>query len=779
MTRILFLLILSIMAVPLFSQESYSPTRVAKAAFFDKTPPLIEMEQRQPSPQDNSWKDGVVGNESLLLNRKGNENYITDLSSTQTNHGSKQSKGPIISIDGVGNVNGVAPPDTDGDVGPNHYIQMINLSFAIYDKQGNKLYGPVANSTLWSGFPGPWAGTNDGDPIILYDELADRWMASQFAIYTSNNKYYELIAVSETGDPLGSWYRYAFEFDEFPDYPKLSVWPDGYYATFHMFAGQFQGTAFVAFEREKMLVGDPNAQMVYFGEYGNKFGFQPADVDGDAPAAGTPGYFTGINFWGNHTMEIWKMEVDWDNTNNSSFTLDVLLTPDSFNNNIGGIPQPGTGNELDDFGNNLMFRLPYRNFGNYSVMLANHAVRVGNRAGIRWYEMRDEGSGWYIYQQGTYAPDNENRWMGSIAMAADGTIALGYSVSSSTVYPSIRYTGRSPDAPLGEMNLDEIEVVAGAGSQSGLSRWGDYSCMSVDPVNDSVFWFTTEYMPGGGWGTHIVAFDFGEVQPPTAFAGVDASVCESELFQCEPTAQYYNSVLWETSGDGIFQNTSLLNTKYLRGNGDIENGSVTLTLTVYGFQPGWEDSDDMILTIVKEPEALAGNDTTVNFSTVQMNANAISYSSVEWSTSGDGDFENSAILNALYNAGTNDIINGEVDLTLTAFAEEPCEEEDSDDITVFFDLTTGIDIAGKKNQTLNIIPNPADGRFTIELADVESGEYKIKIMDITGRISFEESRVIQSNSASFEVDLSANGKGMYFLEVISENNRILEKIIIK
>ena len=148
------------------------------------------------------------------------------------------------------------PPDTDGDVGLNHYFQMINLSFAIWDKQGNLLYGPVDNSTLWNGFIGPWTGTNDGDPIVLYDEAADRWMASQFAINTSNGTYWQLVAVSATSDPLGSYNRYAFQMPAFNDYPKLSVWTDGYYATFNMF-GSYTRVGVAAFERDAMLAGEP------------------------------------------------------------------------------------------------------------------------------------------------------------------------------------------------------------------------------------------------------------------------------------------------------------------------------------------------------------------------------------------------------------------------------------------------------------------------------------------------------------------------------------------
>ncbi|MBN1340444.1 MAG: hypothetical protein JXA03_14035, partial [Bacteroidales bacterium] len=648
--------------------NAFYPTQVSKAAYFDKTPALIDMPVVEPGVRDRSWKDGLIENKSLGMGFNKNDQTPVDPSTLQGFMGSRTAKGPVVNVPGTGNVNGVYPPDTDGDVGPDHYFQMINLSFAIFDKEGNKLYGPVDNSTLWSGFPGPWSGTNDGDPIILYDEMAGRWVASQFAIYTSNNKYYEMIAVSETGDPLGAWNRYAFEFSLFPDYPKLSVWPDGYYATFHMFGSGFEGTGVAVFEREKMLAGNPDASMIYFGEYSNKFGFLPSDVDGDAPAAGTPNYVTGINFDGNKNMEIWELHANWQNPNNSTFSLAKTLTPASFNANINGIAQPGTSNKLDAISSVLMFRLPFRDFGSYRAMVANHTVNVSGRAGVRWYELRDNGTGWTIYQQGTYAPGAENRWMGSIAMAANGNIALGYSVSGSNVYPSIRYTGRTPNAPLGEMNLQEIEIIAGGSSQTGINRWGDYSCMAVDPYTDTTFWFTTEYMKSAGWGTRIASFDFSTIEQPTAYAGQDTAICENELFITQGNATNYASVLWETSGDGVFQNATSVNAKYLRGNQDIENGSVTLTLNVTGYLPGQEAGDEMELTITKEAEANAGPDQTINEGeTAYLSGSAENYVTVHWSSSGDGTFSGNNTLETEYTPGINDVANGAAELSLQAY----------------------------------------------------------------------------------------------------------------
>ncbi|HQB48203.1 MAG TPA: hypothetical protein PK785_05015, partial [Bacteroidales bacterium] len=211
-----------------YSQETLSPKIIRKAYYADKTPPLREMTIILPGERQREWKNSEIGNPSIKMIPPAPKTPVV-YENLQETTGILGSRGPIKSIPGIGNVNGVYPPDTDGAVGPDHYFQMINLSFAIWDKNGTKLYGPVDNSTLWEGFIGAWTGSNDGDPIVLYDVNADRYVASQFAIERPNGKSYQLVAISATGDPLGEYYRYAFEFDHFNDYPKMSTWHDGYY----------------------------------------------------------------------------------------------------------------------------------------------------------------------------------------------------------------------------------------------------------------------------------------------------------------------------------------------------------------------------------------------------------------------------------------------------------------------------------------------------------------------------------------------------------------------
>ena len=422
-------------------------------------------------------------------------------------------------FDGVNNVSGVLPPDTNGDVGPNHYVQTVNLAYAVYNKSGALLLGPRNTNLIWSGFGGVCETSNNGDPIVLYDQAADRWMISQFAV---PDPYYQCIAVSQTGDPTGAYYRYAFQMSTtlLNDYPHFGIWPDGYYMSIHNFQEplfSYHSGGNVVFERNQMLNGQ-TARFVGFNV--TTIGGQlPADLDGSTPPpAGTPNYT--VQYPNTSSLEIFEFHVDWNNTANSTFTKVKTLAVSAFDDVISCgtsgrdcIPQPNTTEKLDAISDRFMYRLAYRNFGSHSALVANHTVDAGtNKAGIRWYEIRNPGAGASIFQQGTYSPDANHRWMGSIAMDGSGNIALGYSVSNSTLFPSIRYTGRLASDPLGTLPQGEGEIIAGGGSQThSASRWGDYSSMSVDPTDDCTFWFTTEYLQSTGsapWRTRIGSFKF-------------------------------------------------------------------------------------------------------------------------------------------------------------------------------------------------------------------------------------------------------------------------------
>ena len=428
-----------------------------------------------------------------------------------------------VNFDGVGNVDGVYPPDTNGDVGPNHYVQFINLSFEIFSKSGVSLYGPAGGNTLWTGFGGPCETSNDGDPIALYDPIADRWIMSQF---TATSPYGECVAVSQTGDPTGAWYRYFFQFSTtvFYDYPKLGVWPDGYYMSANRFGGTSSttGPAAIVLERSKMLLGQAASYQEFDPSSGGTQTYLPADLDGATlPPTGAPNYYA---HRGSTTLDIWKFHVDWTTPGNSTFTGPTSLPVAAYNQLCPGtrscVPQPGTSRGLDGLGDRLMFRLAYRNFGDHESLVVTHSVDLGTspptlHAGVRWYEVRatPPGAGPALYQQGTYAPDATHRWLGSVAMDRDGNMALGYSVSDgSSTFPGIRYTGRLAGDALGTMPQGETTLIDGSGSQTGsANRWGDYAMMAVDPVDDCTFWFTTEYMPTTGtapWKTRIGSFKF-------------------------------------------------------------------------------------------------------------------------------------------------------------------------------------------------------------------------------------------------------------------------------
>ncbi|MFK5856441.1 MAG: PKD domain-containing protein [Bacteroidota bacterium] len=526
--NLLISMLIVLSTVSISKSQVIHPQRVTKAVHFDVSKELHTIEEVPYGVRKRTWKNKLVPNKLSIDDElkfmpllSGDDPVRQD----KIMHSGRNQGTVIENFSGVSNTYNVAPPDTDGDVGIDHYFQMVNQGFAIWDKSGTLLYGPVDNITLWDGFIGPWSNTNDGDPVVVYDEYADVWVATQFSLpnYPSG-PFYELIAVSQTSDPLGAWNRYAFEFNNMPDYPKFGIWPDGYYFTTHQFAnGSWAGGGLSICDRDAMIAGDPDAEMIYFSMGSSSYGLLPADADGALPPpVGSPSYVIDV---ATNSLRIWEVEIDWTNTSNSSVTSLPSLPTAPFSTQGITISQPGTGQQLDEMTGMTMYRLQYRNFDNYQVMMANHTVNAGGgRAGVRWYELRNYGSGWDIYQQGTYAPqDGENRWMGSIAMNQNGDIGLGYSVSSSSTYPSIRIAGQSSGAPLGLgiFDIDETSIYEGENSQSGVSRWGDYSAMAVDPSDSQTFWFTTEYSNGGwNWRTQIASFGF--VQPPTTDFTSDA-----------------------------------------------------------------------------------------------------------------------------------------------------------------------------------------------------------------------------------------------------------------
>jgi hypothetical protein len=472
---------------------------------------------------------------------------------------------PLLTFEGLSNQDNfnlyggrVNPPDPVGDVGPNHYVEMINLAFAVFDKQGAMLTGPTAIGDLWAGFAVDDCTDASGDPIVVYDQLEDRWLLTQFT--TRGPLYYNCIAISQTGDPTGAYYRYAFVTQPdpelpggtfFPDYPKYGVWTNSYLMTTRDFGDVTgYGISVYALEKNKMLAGNPKARALQFFLDSNVVdlnligdGLLPADIDGTrrpldhvaAPIVGTQddggGY--GATF---DALNIWELSVKWNATPEASLVLATQLPVAAFDSifpcaptSRDCLPQPGITNpaqylDILSYRQRATHRFAYRNFGTHEAIVTNQSVEAApGVAGVRWYEIRRNYTtpnkkewAYSVFQQGTFAPsDGVHRWMGSAAMDGQGNIALGYNVVNGVdVYPGIRFTGRlAGDAP-GQMTLGEGTIVNGTGVQRTTnSRWGDYSSLNVDPTDDCTFWYVNEYytLAGqlsstAGWQTRIGSF---------------------------------------------------------------------------------------------------------------------------------------------------------------------------------------------------------------------------------------------------------------------------------
>ena len=457
---------------------------------------------------------------------------------------------PLLSFEGLSNNDNFAlyggrvnPPDPVGDVGPNHYVEMVNLAFAVYDKQGNLLTGPTRLGDLWAGFAVADCRDPSGDPIVVYDQLKDRWLLSQFT--TRGPEFFNCVAISQSGDPTGAYNRYAFSAGPFfPDYPKYGVWTDSYLLTSRDFGPTVEyGISVYALEKKKMIAGDPNARAVQFFLDSAEVpinligdGLLPADLDGTRkPAEGVAAPIVGSQDDGGpygagfDALNVFDLLVIWNAQATASLTLVAQLPVAGFDSifpcgSTGRdcLRQPGVNSQnrfLDilSYRQRVTWRLAYRHFGDYEALVTNQSVEARPEvAGVRWYEIRRINGAYAVHQQGTFAPpDGVNRWMGSAAMDRNGNIALGYSVVNAVdVFPGIRYTGRLSTDPPGTMGLGEGVIVNGSGVQTSKnSRWGDYTSLNLDPTDDCTFWYVNEYYTAAGeasspagWQTRIASF---------------------------------------------------------------------------------------------------------------------------------------------------------------------------------------------------------------------------------------------------------------------------------
>lgn len=468
----------------------------------------------------------------------------------------------ILSAEGmsIGNGGGGVPPDTNGDIssGPNGvFIQWVNTSWAIMNKLTGALSAPTPGNSFWAGFGGPCQSENDGDPIVLWDDRAERWVMSQFVVLDPG---VQCFAISTSADPLGSYHRYQFNLPEFGDYPHIGVWTDGASQSaylmqthdFNLSPQEFRGGSFIAVERDRMLAGQP-AQIIRFSGI-NQFGFTPAHLEGQVNApTGSCGVFVHFDFETSEYL-FWDLCANWSNPAAStlSTTPQRIAARTPFVPRFTDAPQLGTSNTLDIFGTHVMYRATTRAFPPGApaqvAMVVNHVVEgpVGQGA-IKWVQfnfsepaapvLTDLLSDGFeppaprplvkrLADEGSFAPDNDTRWMGGIAIDRGGNIGLGYSVSSSTLSPQLRTTGRAVgDAP-GTLR-DEVQcTTTSTGSQTGGGgRWGDYASMSVDPTDECTFWFTSEYLAttsASSWRTRVCSFRFSGCGQPNFDIAADS-----------------------------------------------------------------------------------------------------------------------------------------------------------------------------------------------------------------------------------------------------------------
>ncbi|CAG0944069.1 hypothetical protein ANRL1_01569 [Anaerolineae bacterium] len=437
-----------------------------------------------------------------------------------------------LDIVSAGNVG--LPPDPNGDVNSNYYVQAAIMGIGIYNKITGTQLATATMQSLWSG-----AGTGTPcdtdhveDPIVVFDTIAQRWIVSDMSWIdlwpNPSVNFYQCVAVSKTNDPItGGWWFYPFLIDTTNsiDYSRLTVWSDGYYMATNLFnsGGSFAGVAVWAMNRSAMINGSATSIIKFTLSCGGTCyaSLLPSNLRGTLPPNGTPNFYASID--SPNIFHLWKFHVDWATPANSTFTGPTDLTVSNFSWDTNPfsqvIPQFGTTQKLQIFGDRLMMQLQYRNLGGVESLWANHSVYSGGVVGIRWYEIRSPNGSPTVHQQSTYQPDNDYRWMGSLAVDNGSNMALGYSASSASIYPAIRYAGRLSSDPLNTLGQAEQLLLQGTGPGQdpyGWGAWGDYSAMTVDPVDDCTFWYTSEYFATGlpqQWQTRVGAFRYPTCNP--------------------------------------------------------------------------------------------------------------------------------------------------------------------------------------------------------------------------------------------------------------------------
>jgi hypothetical protein len=505
--------------VPAVAQDLPTEPQVSYDVRRDVSPPLREMARNAP-PLKRARGEMLEPKSSFVFppaptgeDTAAQEAYLPGVSTHA-----------VLSFDGMTSKDSgdVAPPDTNGSVGSTQFVEIVNFAYAVFDKASGKLLlKPTSIDTIWQGFGGLCQNINGGDPVVLWDKIAQRWLVTQLSYNQGFTKDFVCIAVSTSADATGSFNRYAFNFQgQLPDYPKYGIWPDAYY-----FTANVNGAEPCAFDRKAMISGK-KAAMICITPNPNYNSFLPSDMDGSTlPPAGAPNHYLDIPNSSANQLAEFNFHVDFADPKKSTFTGPNLITVPTYLFTCGGtgacIPQPSPGEALKGLSDRLMFRLAYRNFGDHESLVVSHVVLPGKHStalgAMRWYELRSTPAGgkFSLYQVGTFQNPTTSLWMGSIAMDKQADIALGMSASSDTLKPSVWYTGRVPTDPLGKMETPVVAVKGTAVQVGDGQRWGDYSSMSIDPVDDCTFWYSQQYYnkknggaSSGDWSTRITAFRF-------------------------------------------------------------------------------------------------------------------------------------------------------------------------------------------------------------------------------------------------------------------------------
>ncbi|MDH3529036.1 MAG: FG-GAP-like repeat-containing protein, partial [Acidobacteriota bacterium] len=527
------------------------------------SPRVDSLSPPTPDPGNKSGKLGkAAANAREVPNRQpfrkrivGTQNDVESSFFTTTGVGMPS---PSLSFEGLSSNDNAAafgfriiPPDTNGDVGPKHFVQAVNSLLRVYDKAGNPQTPPFKLSSLFAPLGTACSTRDDGDPIVLYDTLADRWILSQYC--KNIPPFRQMLAVSETSDPTGEYFVYEFIMPnvKLNDYAKLGIWHDAIYMSTDEFLGSdYAGSGAFAFEREKLIVGDPNASFIYFDLASPTTirlgGLLPVDLDGlRAPPAASPGMFVGYSAdeYGEpaDALRIFEFRPDFDTPANSTFAeasespLQTAAFDPTSENGRDDIEQPPPGEGLDSQGDRLMFRAAYRNLGSSESIVVNQTVRVTSvgqtyRAGVRVYEIRRSvGQPFTFKEQSTIGSADTSRFMAAAAQDHQGNLAVGYSTSNEEKEPSIVYTGKLSAEPRGTFRNEAI-FVTGTGVQTAFGfRWGDYSGLVSDPSDGCTFWITNQYYSlqsqnesPFGWLTRIGKFRFSEC--------VDESTTKIDVF---------------------------------------------------------------------------------------------------------------------------------------------------------------------------------------------------------------------------------------------------------